>query len=75
MERSEKEILEAAIDRMGWPEIREFQKELERGQGIREDAGGFMLRAIKALFGIQPSEGIETYQEACRRMVEAYGKD
>jgi len=72
---SEKQILEAAIDRMGWPEIHAFQDELRKGQDMREDAGGFMIRAIKALFGIRRDDPIVTYQDAARAMVEAYGKD
>lgn len=73
---SELEVLEAAIDRMGWDEIRAFQSELRRGQDMREDAGGYMIRAIKALFGVKSSDTITTYQDACRAMMEeAYGKD
>lgn len=63
-------ILEATIDRMGWPEIHAFQAELRRGQDVCEDAGGFMLRAIKALFGIQPRNPVLTYQDAARAMIK-----
>jgi hypothetical protein len=62
---------EAAIDRMGWPEIHAFQRELKRGQDYREDAGGFMMRAIRRLFGLpSPYSEVVTYQEAARAMVE-----
>lgn len=67
--------LEAAIDRMGWPEIHAFQDELRKGQDVREDAGGFMLRAIKALFGITPTDPVTTYQQAARALVDAALKE
>ena len=58
--------VEAAIDRMGWPEINAYHAELQRGQDVREDAGGYFIRAIKALFGIKGPDEIVTYQEAAR---------
>lgn len=61
--------VERAIDRMGWAEIHAFQAELRRGQDIYEDAGGFMLRAIKALFGVKRADPITTYQDAARAML------
>jgi len=64
-----REALEEAIDRMGWPEIHAFEDELRKGQGVREDAGGFMLRAIKALFGLKP-DTVETYRDAMRAMLK-----
>lgn len=68
----EREILEAAIDKMGWPEIHAFKEELRRGQDIREDAGGFMMRAIRRLFGLpSPYSEITTYQQAARSMIAA----
>jgi hypothetical protein len=67
--------LEEAIDRMGWPEIHAFQDELRKGQDVREDAGGFMLRAIKALFGIKPTDPVTTYQQAARALVDAALKE
>jgi len=68
----EREILEAAIDKMGWPEIHAFKDELRRGQDIREDAGGFMMRAIRRLFGLpSPYSEITTYQQATRAMLAA----
>lgn len=57
---------ERAIDRMGWDEIHAFQDRL--GQSPYEDAGGFMLRKIKRLFGICP-DPLPTYQEAARAML------
>jgi hypothetical protein len=63
--------LEAAIDRMGWPEIHAFQDELRRGQDVFEDAGGFMMRAIRRLFGLpSPYSEVTTHQQAARAMVE-----
>ena len=72
MTQQELEILEAAIDRMGWPEINAFHAELRKGQSIYEDAGGFMLRAIRRLFGLtHDRDEVVTYKEAVRAMVEA----
>lgn len=67
---SEEEALEGAVDRMGWPEIHAFQDELRKGQDYREDAGGFMMRAIRRLFGLpSPVDEVTTYQAAARAMV------
>lgn len=67
---SEEEALEAAVDRMGWPEIHAFQDELRKEQDYREDAGGFMMRAIRRLLGIpSPADEVTTYQAAARAMV------
>jgi len=52
---AEAAVLECAIERMGWPQIRAFEEELGRGQDVAEDAGGFMLRAVRRLFGL-PSQ-------------------
>lgn len=62
----EAEIVERVIDRMGWPEIHAFQERMS--QDVYEDAGGFMLRRIKRLFGIR-RDPILTHQEACRAML------
>jgi hypothetical protein len=66
----EQDILERAIDRMGWPEIHAYQHELRRGQDIYEDAGGFFMRAIRRLFGLpSPYDEVTTYQDAARALV------
>lgn len=68
---NEREALEHAIERMGWPEIHAFDDELRRGQSIFEDAGGYMLRCIRRLFGLpQVDERVVTYQRAARALVE-----
>jgi len=67
----EREALENAINRMGWDEIHAFQNELRKGQDIYEDAGGFFMRAIKALFGIKPTDTVTAYQDAARALVTA----
>ena len=69
LEAARREALEQAIERMGWPEIHAFQDVLRNGQGVQEDAGGFMLRAIKALFGLKP-DTVETYRDAMRAMLK-----
>jgi hypothetical protein len=61
--------IERAIDRMGWPEIHAFQEELRKGQDIYEDAGGYFIRAIKALFGVRPGDPVTAYQDAARAML------
>lgn len=69
---TEREAVEAAIDRMGWPEIHAFQDELRKGQDVFEDAGGFMMRAIRRLFGLPSSRPeVVNYQKAAKAMVEA----
>lgn len=55
-------------DMIGWPEIRAFQEQLARGQGVREDAGGFFTRCIMALFRAKP-DPVETYREAAARLL------
>lgn len=75
MTNDENEMLEAAIDRMGWNEIHAFNAELRRGQSIYEDAGGYFMRCIKALFGIKPQNEVVTYQQAARALVEQARKE
>lgn len=75
MTQQELELLEAAIDRMGWDEIHAFNAELCKGQSIYEDAGGFMLRAIRRLFGLKHDrDEVVTYQEAARALIESAKK-
>lgn len=61
-------------DHIGWPDIHRFQEELRKGQGVREDAGGFFTRAIMALFGKQ-YDPVETYQQAARRLLQGARHD
>jgi hypothetical protein len=66
----EREALEAAIDRMGWTEIHAFEAEMRKGQGIYEDAGGYIMRGLRRLFGMpEKQDEIVTYQKAARAMV------
>ena len=53
---------------IGWPEIHAFQDELRRGQGVREDGGGFVARCIMALFR-RKSDPVETYQQAASALL------
>lgn len=73
----EKSILDRAVDRMTWDEINEFNAEIRKGQDVREDAGGYMMRCIRRLFGrADPPTEIESYQSAARRMMRSvYGDD
>ena len=57
-------------DHIGWPDIRRFQTQLRRGQGVREDGGGFFVRCIMALISRTYNSEVETYQEAARRMLK-----
>ena len=61
-------------DDLGWPDIRRFQDELSRGQGVQEDGGGFFVRCIMTLFGKKPNV-VETYKEAARRLLKEAGHD
>ena len=74
IEDAETAACERAIDRMGWPEINAFHSEFRRGQSVYEDAGGFLLRAIRKLFGLQPRDGVVTYRDAADAMVAERGK-
>lgn len=53
---------------IGWPDIHRFQDAMREGQGVREDAGGFWVRCIMALFGKKP-DPVETYQQAAERLL------
>lgn len=66
IESAERRAIEAAIDRMGWNEIDAFNAERMRGQSIYEDAGGFMLRCFRRLFGLppMPDRDVVSYQQA-----------
>jgi hypothetical protein len=68
LDENEAEALERAIDRMGWPEIHAFNERLS--QDVYEDAGGFIIRKIKRLFGIR-RDTVLSYQDAARAMVAA----
>lgn len=72
----EQEALEGAIERMGWPEIHAFQDEMRKGQSIFEDAGSYMMRCIRRLFGLpQIDEEIITYQRAAKVMADKAAHD
>jgi hypothetical protein len=64
--------LEASITQMGWPEIHAFRSEIAKGQSIYEDAGGFIMRGIRRLFGLPQATDREvvTYQQAARAMID-----
>ena len=68
IDEAEQQACERAIDRMGWKEIDAFHAELKRGQDMREDAGGYMLRCIRRLFGLSGPATVTTYQDAARVM-------
>lgn len=53
---------------IGWPEINAYHDELNKGQSVWEDGGGFFVRCIMALFGKKPDE-VETYQQAAARLL------
>lgn len=68
--------MEAAVDQMGWPEIKAYQYEMSRGQGIYEDAGGYFMRGLRRLFGLpQIDEEVITYQRAARAMIQEAARD
>lgn len=53
---------------IGWPEIKAFNAVLHGGQSVTEDAGGFLARAIMALFGRKP-DPVVTYRQAARALL------
>lgn len=69
IESAERNAVANSIDKMGWDEIKAFQSEMAKGQDIYEDAGGYFLRAIGALFGIKGKNELITYQSAMKAMI------
>ena len=53
---------------LGWDDIRRYHDELDKGQSINEDGGGYFIRAIMALFGKKP-DPVESYQQAAARLL------
>lgn len=70
LEQTERKVLYDALDRIGWDEINAYLDNLREGQAINEDAGGFLIRCIKGLFGISPRDPIVTYKNAAKALVE-----
>ena len=62
--------IDELFENIGWPEINAFQEKLAKGQDIYEDAGGFFIRALKALFGSRERPVVENYQAAAKRLIE-----
>lgn len=56
-------------DDLGWPDIHRFNAELHKGQDLFEDAGGFMIRAIMALFG-KRADPVMNYREAAKALLD-----
>ena len=61
-------------DDIGWPDIHRFRSVLGAGQDHREDAGGFFVRAIMALFGKRPDH-VVTYRQAATALLEGLKDD
>lgn len=57
-------------DHLCWDDIHAFKDELRKGQDYREDAGGFFVRALKALMGIR-TDPVVTHQDALKAMLRA----
>lgn len=60
-------------DDLGWDDIRRFHAELNKGQGIYDDGGGFFVRAIMALFGKKP-DPVVTYRAAAEALLRGMDK-
>lgn len=58
---------------INWSDIKRFHHELNQGQGVREDGGGFWVRCIMALFG-KKHDPVETYQKAAEKLLEGLRK-
>ena len=57
-------------DDLGWEDIGRFNAEMRKGQSIYEDAGGFLVRGIMALFGKQSDHEVMTYQRAAKALLD-----
>jgi hypothetical protein len=60
-------------DLLGWDDIHRFNAELHKGQSVYEDAGGYFIRAIMALFGKKP-DPVVSYRNAARSLLEQHSK-
>jgi hypothetical protein len=56
-------------DLLQWDDIHRFNAELRKGQDYREDAGGFFIRALSALFGAKP-DPVVSYRDAAKALLE-----
>lgn len=56
-------------DDLGWPDIERFNAELHKGQDVYEDAGGYMIRAIMALFG-KKADPVMNYRQAASALLQ-----
>lgn len=65
------------VNMIGWQEIRAFEAALAHGQSVYEDAGGFMVRALRSLLGIKPDPDarVHTYRAAAMALLEKCVKD
>ena len=61
-------------DDLGWPDIHRFYAELHKGQSVYEDAGGYILRAIMALFG-KKADPVVSYRNAAKALLEGAAPD
>jgi len=73
MTLEEETLLERVIERMTWEEIHAYQAEMQKGQSVYEDAGGFILRGLRRLFGLKEVRYPEVinYQNAARAMMRS----
>lgn len=69
------EVAATLIDEMGWPEINAYNAERRTGQSVREDAGGYVLRCLGRLFGVEPRNEVVTYKAAMTAMLRQAEKD
>lgn len=60
-------------DDLGWKDIDRFYDELHKGQSVHEDAGGFFIRAIMAMFG-KKAGPVVSYRQAARALLEGVNK-
>lgn len=52
IEAAELWAVERAISKMGWPEIKAYEAEWNKGQQD-DDAGGYFIRCLSRLFGVK----------------------
>jgi len=61
-------------DDLGWPDINRFNAELSKGQSVYEDAGGYFVRAIMALFG-KKADPVLSYRAAATALLKNMDED
>lgn len=58
-------------DDLDWDDIHRYRREISKGQGILEDAGGYIIRTLKALMRIDVEDReVLDHRRAVKAMLE-----